>query len=126
MQPGNINHHFGAGVYVKEMHVAAGEQIIKHAHTYDHLSFLVSGSVTLFREGYKPQELTGPCSITTPAGVHHGVRALTDAVWLCIHPVNEQNVPVIEPDEPQIDGLIEAMAEEDEEEFIPRPPEDTE
>jgi hypothetical protein len=31
----NIIHHFNGGLYTKEMHLDAGDTIIKHTHDYD-------------------------------------------------------------------------------------------
>lgn len=80
----NIAHHFGGNVYVKETAIAAGQILVQHKHAYDHLSYLVSGRVSLEVDGSK-KELQGPAALTIEAGKHHGVTAMTDCVWLCIH-----------------------------------------
>lgn len=80
----NVAHHFGGHVYVKETAIGAGQILVQHKHAYEHLSYLVSGTVELEADGAK-STLTGPAALTIAAGKHHGVTALTDTVWLCIH-----------------------------------------
>ena len=79
-----ILHHFGGGVYAKETHIPAGLILVQHKHNYDHLSILASGTVVLDVDGVQ-SELTGPQCLTIKAGIHHGVRAVTDVHWYCIH-----------------------------------------
>lgn len=80
----NIIHHFNGGLYTKEMHLEAGDTIIKHTHDYDHQSILVSGEVVL-SVGGELQVLTAPAVINIKANVEHEARALTPVVWLCQH-----------------------------------------
>jgi quercetin dioxygenase-like cupin family protein len=80
-----IKHHFSAGgVYAREQTLAPGEEVEKHVHDYDHLSYLTSGSVTLEVDG-ELQVLTGPCMLEIKAGKQHRIQAITNITWLCIH-----------------------------------------
>jgi quercetin dioxygenase-like cupin family protein len=81
----NIHHHFGGGVYVKETRIPAGSALVQHRHAFDHLSYLVSGSVEVHKDG-AADVVHAPACLTIAAGAHHGVKALSDAVWLCIWP----------------------------------------
>lgn len=80
----DLSHYFGGGVYAKESLIPAGMVLVQHKHEHDHLSYLVSGTVLLEVDGRR-EELTGPACLTIEANKHHGVKALTDVVWLCIH-----------------------------------------
>lgn len=80
----NIAHHFGGGVYAKETHVQAGQVLVQHKHEHAHLSILACGTVEVQVDGIR-SILAGPTCITIEAGKHHGIRALTDVVWFCIH-----------------------------------------
>lgn len=108
----NIKHHFGGSVYLKETHIPAGHILVQHKHAYDHLSFLASGTVEV-QVGDKRQTISGPNGLVIEAGKHHGVRALTDTVWLCIHATDctdadhVDEVLIIEPDRAQIASLLE-------------------
>jgi len=79
-----ILHHFGGGVYAKESLVPAGMVLVQHKHQHDHLSILASGKVEVVVDGVR-KEVTGPACLTIQAGKHHGIKALTDAVWFCVH-----------------------------------------
>lgn len=82
-----ITHHFGGGVYAKETRISAGLILVQHKHDYDHLSVLASGTVEVLADSER-SEVTGPACLTIKAGTHHGVKALTDVVWYCIHATN--------------------------------------
>lgn len=81
---GLISHHFGGGVYAKETRVPAGMVLVQHKHEHDHLSVLALGRVQIEVDGVR-SELEGPACITITAGKYHGIKALTDVVWYCIH-----------------------------------------
>jgi quercetin dioxygenase-like cupin family protein len=110
----NIHHLFGGGVYAKETHVRAGQILVQHKHEHDHLSYLVSGTVEVQVDGVR-SELTGPAGLTIVAGKHHGVKALTDSVWLCIHatdctdPEAVDEVLIVDADQDEMSSIIKDM-----------------
>ena len=79
-----ISHYFSAGVYAKEIRIPIGGIVVQHKHKYDHLSVLASGSIELMVDGVK-SFIHAPTCIVIEAEKHHGIRALTDVVWYCIH-----------------------------------------
>lgn len=79
--------HFGGGVVVTEWRIPAGAVVRQHVHTYDHISVLVSGHVTVHTD-QGPRVHYGHSVLVMPAGVEHAVQAHTDSVWLCIHAEN--------------------------------------
>jgi len=93
----NIRHVFvgqdapGKGLYAKELRIPAGFDLVSHSHAYDHLSVLASGTVLWSSGGQTVRRLRGPCAVTVEAGVEHSLRAVTDAVWYCIHPTDESD-----------------------------------
>lgn len=80
----DLSHHIAGGVYAKQTRIPAGMVLVQHKHLYDHLSLLASGTVEVEVDGVRTQH-TGPACLTIKAGAHHGVKALTEAVWFCIH-----------------------------------------
>lgn len=110
-----VEHFFGGGVYAKSTMIRAGVILVQHKHAYDHLSYLVSGTVELQVDGVR-RELSGPACLTIEAGKHHGVKALTDALWLCIHATdcaNHEDVDaaLIAPPHPgQMAAILSEMA----------------
>ena len=79
-----INHHFAAGIYAKEAMIPAGQILVQHKHTFDHLSILASGSIELMVDDVR-SIVHAPACITITANKHHGVKSLTDVVWYCVH-----------------------------------------
>lgn len=83
VQP-EVTHHFGGGVYAKQVFIPAGNVVAKHKHNFDHLSILARGVVQIEVDG-EVKELTGPACITVSKDKYHLISALTDCVWFCIH-----------------------------------------
>ncbi len=90
-----VSHVFGGGAYIKSTNIPAGTSLGQHAHTHDHLSVLVSGSVELTVDGEK-QALTGFQILTLVAGKQHQIHAITDAVWLCVWATEETDAQEID------------------------------
>lgn len=80
----DIQHHFAHGAVIKETRIPAGTALVQHAHRYAHLSYLVSGAVNVTVDG-RTATRVGPCCMVIEAGKLHGVGAVTDAIWLCVH-----------------------------------------
>ena len=85
-----ITHHFSDGLYAKEMRFTAGEAILKHTHEFSHLSILASGKVAVMK-GEEIEVIEAPACIEIKAGLTHGVKAITDCVWFCIHATDEKD-----------------------------------
>ena len=84
-----IVHHFLPGLYLKKTNIAQGKHLVQHRHEYDHASALAAGSVMVSQDGVHWTRHDAPATLMLRAGVPHEVRALTDAVWYCIHPTEE-------------------------------------
>jgi quercetin dioxygenase-like cupin family protein len=85
-----ITHHFSDGLYAKEIYVAAGDAILKHTHDFSHLSILAKGKVAVL-VGEEIEIVNAPACIEIKAGVTHGVKAIEDCVWYCIHATDEKD-----------------------------------
>ena len=85
-----IFHHFSDGLYAKEMRFNAGEAILKHTHEFNHLSILAAGKVVVMK-GQEMEIIEAPACIEIKAGLTHGVKAITDCVWFCIHATDEKD-----------------------------------
>lgn len=84
----DIKHYFSGREYAKQMTLPAGHYAETHAHEYDHLSILASGTVLVTLDS-ATEEHTGPTCITIFAGQHHHIEALTDSTWFCVHATEE-------------------------------------
>lgn len=87
---GEISHHFSDGLYAKEAFVPSGTAILKHTHDFSHLSILAKGKVVVIA-GNQESIIEAPACIEVKAGVTHGINALTDCVWFCIHATDEKD-----------------------------------
>ena len=70
----------------KQYHIPANEQLISHKHEYDHISVLASGTAIIDVDGSK-STINGPTALSIEKGKHHGVFAVTDCVWFCVHKI---------------------------------------
>lgn len=85
-----IRHHFADGLYAKEAFFPKGAQIVQHKHHYEHLSVLAKGKVVVVYED-KEEIVDAPACLVIGANKHHGVLALEDCVWYCIHATDEKD-----------------------------------
>lgn len=95
MLDGLTVHHFSDGLYAKEMHIPAGMAVLKHTHDYNHLSVLAKGKVVVLR-GEEMEIIEGPACLDIEAGLIHGVKAITDCVWFCIHATDEKDASKVD------------------------------
>lgn len=90
-----ITHHFSDGLYAKEARFPAGVAILKHTHDFSHLSILAKGKVAVMK-GEDVEIINAPACIEIKAGLTHGVKALEDCVWFCIHATDETDVSKVD------------------------------
>ena len=77
-------------VFVKMMHLPAiGDTHGGHAHVFDHITLLATGSVKMKHDNGE-QDFTAPQLIVTPKGITHEFIAITNDVLLCcIHAIRD-------------------------------------
>ena len=90
MKNPEILHHFSDGLYAKQSCFPVGMAILKHTHDFSHLSILAQGKVAVLR-GNEIDIVEAPACIEIKAGLTHGVKAITDCVWFCIHATDEKD-----------------------------------
>lgn len=108
-----IEHHFGGQCYAKAAHFDAGDILVQHKHSHDHLSILAHGTVELLVDGRR-RVVTAPACLAIAAGKHHGVKALTAGVWYCVHSTDSANPDEIDHEVVAADSTVEgckALAE---------------
>ena len=87
---GEITHHFSDGLYAKQTFVPAGVAIMKHMHDFSHLSILAKGRVAVMK-GEVIDIIEAPACLEIKANVVHGINAISDCVWFCIHATDEKD-----------------------------------
>jgi hypothetical protein len=78
-------HKFAPGVYCREVHLLAGDQVVGRIHKHAHLNFINKGSVTVFTEFGTDEHKAGD-SFVSQAGAKRVVLAHEDTVWTTVHP----------------------------------------
>ena len=76
-----------AGLYAKTWTVPdRGTLLPQHAHSFPHVSYIVSGLVRLWRDDKEIGDFVGPCAIKIPALSKHRFLTFSDnVVILCLH-----------------------------------------
>lgn len=76
-----------AGIYLKTWTVQdRGTLLPQHAHTWDHISLIVSGVVRIWADEELLGDFSGPHAVKIAAGVKHSFLTLSDMVRIaCIH-----------------------------------------
>lgn len=84
--------NFVSNLFVKQMEfLKAGDVEQGHAHCYDHLTLLASGSMRITALG-QTTDFKAPHHIFIKAGVEHRLEALEDnTVAHCIHALREKD-----------------------------------
>jgi len=80
-----VKHTFSDGIYVREMFIPKGMMLVGKIIKQTHHIFLMSGKIAIITEdGEKIME--GPCSVVAKGGTKRVGYALTDVVWINVHP----------------------------------------
>lgn len=77
-------------VFVKlHKFIEVGDTHQGHAHVFDHITLLASGSVLMKQDGGE-QTFVAPHLIVTPKGIFHQFTALeSNTIFCCIHAIRE-------------------------------------
>lgn len=90
-----VTHHFGPGVYIREVFLPAGTAVIGHSHRHAHLNVMLSGRLTIIGMDGTTRELTAPQTFIAAPGrkiayVHEDVR------WQNIYATPETDIETLE------------------------------
>jgi len=88
-------HHFAPGIYVRELLIPAGTVLTGKIHRHELMNILVSGTIQVTTDN-GVSELTGPKIYNSPPGMKKAAYAITDVIWLNIHPTTETDLVKIE------------------------------
>ena len=90
-----VQHHFGPGVYIREVVLPTGAYVIGHRHKTPHVNVMLEGHITLFNHDGTRTELVAPQTFVGGAGrkiayIHDRVR------WQNIYATEETDVEALE------------------------------
>lgn len=90
-----VCHHFGPGIYVREVNLPAGITAIGHAQRFPHLNVMLRGRVLMYRDDGSTVELAAPQLFVGPPGRKIGY-VLEDVVWLNVYATSETDIETLE------------------------------
>jgi hypothetical protein len=90
-----VTHHFGPGVYIREVVMPAGAYVIGRQHTQSHFNIMIEGHLTLINPDGTHTELVAPKTFIAPPGrkmayIHETVR------WQNVYATDETDVDTLE------------------------------
>jgi len=90
-----VQHHFGPGIYIREVRIKAGVFSIGHHQNCEHLNHMVQGRVIMLNPDGTTSELAAPAIFTSPPGRKVGL-IVEDMVWHNIYATNETDIDKLE------------------------------
>jgi SET domain len=93
--PCHVRHRFAPGLYIREVTIPADTFAVGHFQKTDHMNVMLSGRVTVMREGGGTETLVAPQSFVAPPGRKVGY-VHEDMVWLNIYATDETDVETLE------------------------------
>lgn len=90
-----VLHHFGPGVYIREVRMPAGSLILGHRHKHAHTNILVSGRLKFLNDGGEVVELVAPAVINSNPG-RKLAFILEDTIWQNVYATEERDVEKLE------------------------------
>lgn len=90
-----VVHTFAPGVYARTMFIPAGTALTGKIHLHSHLNILLEGEIDVLTErGIK--RMIAPQMFVSAPGTKRAGFAITDTVWVTIHPTESTDLAVIE------------------------------
>lgn len=90
-----VTHHFGPGVYIREVFIPAGTFAIGHRQKTEHLNIFLKGKVSLVGDDGVLKTLTAPMIFTAPPGRKLGYIE-EDMTWMNVYSTTERDIAVLE------------------------------
>ena len=89
-----VAHHFGPGIYIREVTLPAGIFVVGHTQRYEHLNIMLTGKVAIV-DGDQVRVLEAPLIFTGKPGRKVGY-VLETCVWQNIYATNETDIDTLE------------------------------
>jgi hypothetical protein len=90
-----VTHHFGPGIYVRELRMKAGILAIGHRQKYQHMNVLIKGRVLMLQNDGSTVEVAAPMTFVGEPGRKMGY-VLEDVVWQNIYATEVRDIPMLE------------------------------
>lgn len=90
-----VVHHFGPGIYVREVHLPKGALALGHAQRFEHLNIMLKGKVAMPSPDGGLKILEAPSIFVGQPGRKFGY-ILEDVVWQNVYATNETDIDKLE------------------------------
>jgi hypothetical protein len=90
-----VFHHFGPGIYIREVHLPAGALAIGHAQRFKHTNVMLKGRVMMLNVDGTRRELVAPLVLVGEPGRKIGY-VIEDVVWQNIYATDETDIGKLE------------------------------
>lgn len=89
-----VFHHFGPGIYIREVTLPAGIVAIGHAQRYEHLNIVLTGKVAIINDG-EAKEISAPAIFIGKPGRKFGY-VMEKCTWLNVYSTDERDIDKLE------------------------------
>jgi hypothetical protein len=90
-----LHHHFAHGIYGREMRVPAGTVLVGKIHRYSCINVILQGVVEV-RSQEGAYRIEAPYVFVSPGLTKRAMVALTDLIWMTVHPANSEDLDELE------------------------------
>lgn len=90
-----VVHHFGPGIYVREVTLPAGTLAIGHAQRFEHLNIMLTGAVAILKDDGTTEVLRAPMIFVGKPGRKVGF-VLETCVWQNVYATEERDIDKLE------------------------------
>ena len=90
-----LTHHFGAGVYIREIFIPAGTIVVGHRHKGPGMNILMMGTLRVIDGSGMARTIQAPAVFVAPPG-SKVLFALEDSVFQNVHPTDETDLEKFE------------------------------
>lgn len=90
-----VVHHFGPGIYIREVTLPAGTLAIGHAQRFDHLNIMLTGAVAMVGDDGQTKVLRAPMIFVGKPGRKLGY-VLETCIWQNVYATEERDIDKLE------------------------------
>ena len=90
-----VVHHFGPGIYIREVTLPAGTLAIGHAQRFEHLNIMLTGAVAMVGDDGQTKVLRAPMIFVGKPGRKLGY-VLETCIWQNVYATDERDVDKLE------------------------------
>lgn len=90
-----VVHHFGPGIYVREVTLPAGTLAIGHAQRFEHLNIMLTGAVAILKDDGTTEVLRAPMIFVGKPGRKVGF-VIETCVWQNVYATEERDIDKLE------------------------------